>query len=334
MHKIELAVKRRNIAIIGLLCIFVIGAALWKSLGGPSSVSTASAGTPNTAHGVARTTSDTSFDSPAASAQSMVPPSAGGTHSTNARTQGLFGESLRKLLNTNQLAKIDYAMLRLLIPCEAVKGAGSAEAMPAPMSREDTAQRSAELLGIGTASDKVKQDASTRFGELCLKILEDDKLSAGEFKQATTNPGVIRWREIARAINDPAGGSLDLSNAKTKAALEAVITTPMYGLLENLLYTRLDVEPLRTAYSQDEINNLSNLIVPILLCRMGDDCGPDGFATLQLCRQHGICGNDLEQAVWAHLQARQLDTIALQRFVDRSFLSLRAFDLSILKLAK
>jgi hypothetical protein len=333
MHKIELTIKRRNIAVIGLLCIFVLGAAMWKSLGGPSSVSTAGAGAPNTAHGVARTTSDASFDPTATSAQSMVPPSAGGTHSTNARTPGLFGESLRKLLNTSQLAKTDYAMLRLLTPCNAVKGASSAEAMPAPMSRDDTAHRSAELLGIGTASDKVRQDATTRLDELCLKILEGDKLSDDEFKQAKTNPGVIRFREIARAIYDPEK-NLDLSNAKTKAALEAVTTTPMYGLLEYLLYTRLDVEPLRTAYSQDEINNLSGLIVPILLCRMGDDCGPDGFATLQLCRQHGICGNDVEQAVWAHLQARQLDTIALQRFVDRSFLSLRAFDLSILKLAK
>lgn len=253
---------------------------------------------------------------------------AGSTSNSN-----LFGERLRKLLNSSLLTKTDYALLRINIPCGGSTAVASVreQQLTEAMTGEKKLSSNAANIAIGSATYQRRLASIDRFNELCKNILDGTVLSGEEYKTISASSDVVRWRAIAR---EASAEKLNLSNLQTKTALETVVTTPMYGALEGILYSKLDYSALINTFSEEQIAFLPNLIVPILLCRLGDDCGPDGFLTLQICRNNGICGNDVEGAIWEHLQSKQLNIESLRQFVDQRFRALSVLDFSILKSQK
>jgi hypothetical protein len=249
-----------------------------------------------------------------------------------ATTPALFGENLRKLLNSDRLKNTDYVAMRLIILCPGTLtlSASRANLLTQRMADEKKAGSAARFV-IGAASYERRLSATTRFDQLCSKILNGAPLQDSEYAAHNAKPEMDRWRAIAQAAK-PA--TIDLDNPQTKRALETVVATPLYGVLESILYTKLDYSALASAYPDFGATSLSNFVVPILLCRMGDDCGSDGFLTLQLCENNGICGNDVENAIWTHLESRQVNTAALREFIDQRQRALTLLDFSILKNTK
>lgn len=255
------------------------------------------------------------------------------TSSTEGTTASvLFGENLRKLLNSDRLKSADYATMRLKTACSGslVLGSSRAESLIQKTADEKKVLPGERIL-VGGASYEMRLSAISRFDQLCSKILNGMPLTDSEFAAHNTKPEMDRWRMIARAARSEL---LDLSNQQTKVALDTVVATPLYGVLEGLLYSKLDYSELTKAYPNYDPNSLPNFVVPILLCRMGDDCGSEGYLTLQLCHNNGICGNDVETAIWAHLESHRLNTAMLRQFIDQRQQALNLLDFSILKKPK
>ncbi len=124
---------------------------------------------------------------------------------------------------------------------------------------------------------------------------------------------------------------LNLGVLEAEKAFRVILSTPLYGALENNLYSSLNYSRLQNDYSPEQIALFNIVVVPILLCRMGDDCGPNGTVTLQMCMQVGICGNYVEEAVWDSIKNSKFDPTALRRFIDYTYLALQAQELSVFK---
>jgi hypothetical protein len=244
----------------------------------------------------------------------------------------LFGENLRKLLNSDSLKNTDYVRMRLMALCPGslAMGGTRADFLKQKMADEKAARVSDRIV-IGSASYDRRLSSIARFDELCSKILSGTPLSDFEYAAHSSKPEMDRWRAIARAAK---ANEIDLENQQTKTALEAVVTTPLYGLLEAILYSKLDYTQLASSYPNLDAASLSNFVVPILLCRMGDDCGYDGFLTLQLCQNNGICGNDVESVIWLHLEKQHVNVSSLREFIDQRQRALTLLDFSILRSAK
>jgi hypothetical protein len=119
-----------------------------------------------------------------------------------------------------------------------------------------------------------------------------------------------------------------------KDALETVVKSPMYATLGHVLRSHLDTAPLASAYAEDQMMGFTLFASEILVCRLGDDCGPDGFANLQFCQMMGICGNDLESGIWDYLKENKVDITAFRQFIDQRQQALNLLDFSILKKPK
>jgi hypothetical protein len=271
-------------------------------------------------------------------------PRTGGTTSENNQNKirptpnGILGGgNFRKLAASEDLTNLDYAWRRLAPICNmSLKQAAEREKALAKLKldvaeAQKPAQNGSLHLSLGNASYEQKASAFDRFYELCNKSFAGVPLTSKELDVMALQPGLARFRAIGVAANAEKAG---LSSLEIKTALETVVTTPMYDTLQGILLTRLDVSPLAAHYSQEQLQSLTEFAAQIIVCRMGDDCGADGYTTLFTCRLNGICGNSFEDAVMDHLKDRKIDTTALRQFIDQRQQALNLLDFSILKKPK
>ncbi len=251
----------------------------------------------------------------------------------------LLGESLRKLLSSNKLTNFDYAWRRLQGRCsqpdtQMSNRSATLTRLTANMeAQQKPSTGDPHFILFGNASYEKRVIAIDKLNELCNKSTEGSLLSNMEDEKIRASPEFARYRDIAMTF-PKTKTTLDLNNVQIKGALETVVTSPMYSTLEWILFTQLDTAPLSSAYTAEQVSNLSFLASKILVCRMGDDCGFNGFMTLEFCRYNGICGNDLESAIWDNLRARNIDTRAFRQFIDQCQQALNLLDFSILKKSK
>ncbi len=249
----------------------------------------------------------------------------------------LGGGNLRKLYASADLTNLDYAWSRLTPICNmALNQARERDKVLAKLSsdaanNQKLSPRDPYYLSVGNASYQQRLIALDRFYELCNKSFDGTPLTSEELTRVSAQPSAQKYRAIASAASVEL---IDLNNVKIREALTTVVTTPMYDTLQGILLTKLDTSPLSVAYSPEQIESFKALAAQILVCRLGDDCGPDGYTTLFTCRLNGICGNNYEDAVWDHLQARNIDTRAFRQFIDQRYQALSLLDFSILKRSK
>lgn len=243
----------------------------------------------------------------------------------------LFNQNARTLITSSELAKVDYGMLRSRALCVSF----SLENDPTKTVREfgyslSTFKGAEGALLIGNADEQVRSAAFSRSFERCRVLLEPG-LSDKEYADLAKLPLPAQARAITRQL-----GSMTASfdEPYMNTVLTQAVNGPMYGALALLMVRKLDYGDLETSYSQDQISALSSLVVDLVLCRMGDDCAGGGFLNTQLCWQNGICGDNTEEAIWANLRDRGLDTTALNLFVTRVHQALQAGDTSIFRKAK
>jgi hypothetical protein len=252
--------------------------------------------------------------------------------------QGILGGgNFRNLYASNNLTNIDYAWRRLMPICTmSLKQVRDRDKVLAKMSLSLAAGQKPTTedpsrLSTGTASHQQQVAAFDRFYELCNKSLDGIPATSEELNRISALPDVRRFHAIDRVVNAQV---IDFNNVQIKGALETIVTTPMYDTLQGVLYSKLDSSSLAGTYSAEQMDTLRGFAAQILVCRLGDDCGPDGYTTLFTCRLAGICGNNYEDAVWDHLKARNVDARAFRRFIDQRYQSLSLLDFSILKNSK
>ncbi len=249
----------------------------------------------------------------------------------------LGGGNFRKLIESNRLTNIDYAIRRLAAMCTK----SLSDASDRKKTLDNLSLRMAEeqkpspddpsRLGVGKASFQQRVASLDELYEFCNKSFEGALLKSDEYARVNTRPDVQRFRAIDKAANPQV---IDLSNIQTKEALETVVTTPLYATLQGILISHLDFSTLAGNYSQEQIATLGIYASQIIVCRLGDDCGSNGYMTLFACQYGGICGNNFEEAVWDHLKDRNIDTRALRQFIDQRQQALSLLDFSILKKSK
>lgn len=244
-------------------------------------------------------------------------------------SKGIMGESLEKLLGSNELKRVDYARLRLLTHCA---GRNSNRKVGGQLL---SLQIQNEKRATSIAPDAIKRaDTQTRHAalaqleEFCVKVFDGERFPKEVYATSEGSTETKRFKEIAKLVS---AENIDESNPKTVMAMKTVLAEPMFGLLELNLYSHLSYRSLQHDYTAEQLAVIPNVVVPILLCRMGDDCGPNGFMNLQICVQHGVCGNYVENSIWDSLRNSPLNTAALRRFIDNTYLALQAQDTSIFK---
>jgi hypothetical protein len=243
-------------------------------------------------------------------------------------TKGLFHDSITNLLNSRDLKKVDYARLKVLLPCGAQIGFGNARQEMFTLQLQSDIPIHKLPLRFSRANDQTRRAALDRFVDVCFSIFESNDFPR---KLADASFSTAQMDALRKITRDADVTKLSLGDVEAGKAFKQIISEPLFGKLESILYTSLDYSPLQNSYSAEQIAMFNMVVVPILLCRMGDDCGPDGLVTLQICMQHGICGNYVESAIWDSLRISQTDMTALRRFIDRTYLAIQAQDLSMFK---
>ena len=244
----------------------------------------------------------------------------------NDNGAGLFNESARTLMHSNVLAKIDYGRHRATLECRSLAyhgdgiGAVRANTLPA----ENT------WLHFGDATEAMRLAGFSRSMEKCGKLFGGVRYSSEEMVATSALPGVAQVEAIRMTLR----AADDFDDPKTKVALLQAVTEPMLSTLGSLLLNKLDYSELAKSYGENGATSLQNLVFELVLCRMGDDCDRGGIVTEQLCWQSGICGDRVEDAIFASLRDRGLDTTALNQFVTRVQQSLVAGDTSIFRKPK
>lgn len=271
----------------------------------------------------------------------LAQPISEGTSFTEGRktATGVLGENLRKLLNSNVLTKIDYAESRIRPWCMvSAKQASERDTVLAQMAASIARDKQRILSGAprnfdggGSASYEQRIAAMDRFHELCKISTENSPVTGEEYERIKLKPDFERRQTIAKALSTT---GIDINNVMIKDALETVVRSPLYPTLAHVLRSNLDTAPLASVYAEDQMSVLGLYAAEILVCRLGDDCGPDGFANLQFCQMIGICGNDLESGIWDYLKENKVETTAFRQFIDQRQQALNLLDFSILKKPK
>ena len=126
-------------------------------------------------------------------------------------------------------------------------------------------------------------------------------------------PNTAKWRRLLKAGQKENFGT---DFAATNEFFEKMVSEPMLGAIEAFFYAGLGQSgELGKEYPPQQAAALRLLAVPFLLCQMGDDCRSGGIVSEQLCWQSGICGENVQDAILAHLRNQQINTAAFEQYV-------------------
>ena len=243
---------------------------------------------------------------------------------------GLFNESARSLLRSTEIAKIDYGLLRLRTRCIAFPSGGDATTAVKERGLWLARVKGSDALVVGNASEEVRAAGFAQSFDRCSAYFEGTALSDYELSSIRALPAASQALAITRKLST----TEDFNEESAKVALSLAVSGPMFGTLESLVLSKVDYGGLTSSYSQEQVNSLRAFVVEIVLCRMGDDCARGGIVNAQLCWENGICGDNTEEAIWANLRDRGLDTTALNQFVTRVHQALVIGDTSIFRKQK
>lgn len=243
---------------------------------------------------------------------------------------GAFNQNVTSLMRTNDPAKIDYARLRVSTQCLSTDHGVNATNAAWEAVATQSKLTGAELLLVGNATLAVRQEALARSIKICNRLREGSQDGDAESAAISAQSGFVQFQSIARTLRE----ARDFNNNEVRDAVAKVVSGPMFGMLESLMYNKVDYGELGKSYSSEQVAMLPTLATALVLCRMGDDCDQGGIVTEQLCWQNGICGANTEVAIWANLRARGFDTTALNQFVTRVQQALQSGDMSIFRKPK
>jgi hypothetical protein len=248
----------------------------------------------------------------------------GGLTPLRIDSTSIFNQKIRSLLSSNDLTKIDYARLRLSVLCTHFQYGADVKKTLMTTSENEAKTTSTRLLGNATL--EVRSEAFSNSIKKCSDLYEGRALSDDENIAFKAQPQNSNFRVAAKSALQSQNGlnDLEISDAQKKA-----LSTPMFGVIESLLYTKIDYSPITKNLTPEQAASVSALVAPIVLCNLGDDCGPGGLVTDQLCWMNAICGKNAEDAIFASLTERGVDIAAFNQFLSQINISLQNRDVSI-----
>ncbi|MCY7388487.1 MAG: hypothetical protein LH481_10555 [Burkholderiales bacterium] len=325
----------RKATLLALVCA-TIGVLLWIWLSRESAQQSALRVTTSASERAAA--SDKSFDKSGPLVSALPDLSPGSSQSRTGiwqsrlgdNTMGLFNENARSMIHSGKLAKIDYGLLMLRNSCMSLYMYGG-DGTKAVMERAVMASlpKLGAGLDVGSATEEMRFAGFQRSLERCTKIT-GAPFTAQERESDRALLSVVRYQGLLMTLHD----AKDFTNPEAKAALSQAVSEPMFGALASVLLNKVDYSELANGYGKEQVIPLWQLVNPLVLCRMGDDCGPGGIVTEQLCWLHGICGDNVEEAIWATLRGNGLNTRVMEQFVSRVHQGLVNRDPSIFKKSK
>lgn len=242
---------------------------------------------------------------------------------------GIYNESVRSLIRSNSLAKIDYGFARLNSVCRSfLSGQDGVTAVRKSLPLAQLEKGEELLIGNATVEERVA--GFQRSLDRCTKLYEGAKLSEDELALFRAQPSAVQYRALRNALAE----ANNFDSPQAVAALSTAVAGPMFDALTPLLFSEVNYAELTSAYGKERGDALRGLTFPLVLCRMGDDCGPSGTVTEQLCWQFGICGQRVEEAIFANLRDRGLDTTAFSQFIFKVHQALLVGDTSIFRKQK
>jgi hypothetical protein len=266
--------------------------------------------------------------------QDVAPAAAKDGSPSSTIGQPIPSESVQRNLRSNRglspnasRAEIDQAFLYVFMNCASLNPDWSAAtAVRHTMGYAGRAITDEGLI-IGSAAEITRMESFARAKSICVELyvalgLSDDQLKAIRAGKASKEH---------RALNNAFFYLKQPNTPEVKAALEAVVSERMYGLLTSALYQHLDTTSLEKSFGEGRGAALSSAAINIIQCRLGADCGRGGLFTENLCWQHAICGENLEAAFIANLRERGVDPTAFSRYVDRIVEALLKADTSIFR---
>lgn len=250
-----------------------------------------------------------------------------GRGSSDGNDIGLFNESIRSLMRSSSISKIDYALSRAQSECMSfylgLDVAVAVKEFAAATSENELTKQ----LSLGRASKEVRHTSFRRSFDKCSKLFEGARISQQEMDTLRLLPSFDQYRAVKAALN----ASQHFDRPEEMAALSQAVLAPMFGALASVIANKVDFAELVAAYGRERVVPLYDLTIPLVLCRMGDDCGSGGIVTEQLCWERGICGDRVEEAILDNLRAKGVDTRALEQFITRVHLGLQNRDPAIFK---
>jgi hypothetical protein len=323
---------RRRILLLVIACALTIFV-LWKAL------------TPKYFESIFSQASDTSIRKSASNNEKLIEPTrtisttepVGITPALAQRGAqlGLFDKPVRALIDSNSLAKIDYAIYRIRPQCSSVTyNSNGIKPIEDNFSATAISSFGEGALNFGRATKAARYAAYARSIEKCSKLYEASSLSQQEVDALDSRPMGREYaalRETLFAHDVPK----DFDSTQMKVAVEKIASEPMFGLLSRLLLSHLEYEPLTNSYKGNVLPEaFPDIVTTLVLCRMGDDCGQGGIVTEQLCWLNAICGSRAEDAIMANLVERGIDVTTLNEYVSRVHRALQTQDTSVFRKPK
>lgn len=242
---------------------------------------------------------------------------------------GIYNESVRSLMRSNNIAKVDYGLFQLRNVCRSfLNGQDGITVVKRLVALPQTDK--ADALVIGDATEAERLAGFQRSLDKCTKLYEGARLTQSDQDAISALPSVLRYRAVLNSL----GNAKTFDGAETLAALSDAASGPMFGALSPLLAFKVDYTELVNAYGKEQSDALRSLTVSLVLCRLGDDCGPGDTVTEQLCWENGICGDYVDSAIFSNLRDRGMDTTAFSQFITRVHQALLVRDTSIFRKQK
>ena len=325
--------SRRKLLIIALLSVLGT-AAFWRLQDGvkQSTSAASSAARSDLPNGPVRASNSSGVSALPTERESRRARSQGDIDLRSRTTSGigLFNESARSLMQSNVLAKIDYGRHRTFVECRSLAFYGDGVAAIRANMLPIAAKTDNSWLHYGDAADETRLKGFSRSVERCEKLFGAARYSSEEMVASSALPGVAQVEAIRATLR----AANDFEDPKTKAVLAHAVSEPLFSAVGSLLLNKLDYSELAKSYGENGAISLQNLVYELVLCRMGDDCDRGGIVTEQLCWASAICGDRVEDAIYANLRSRGLDTTALNQFVTRVHQALLLGDTSIFRKQK
>jgi hypothetical protein len=236
-------------------------------------------------------------------------PMVGSVLSTVSGAPGMFNQSMRALIASDDPYKIDYGIFRLSIVC-----AGISRDEPITQAEhyiELSKDHSDGVLGNANPADRVQ--ASIRAAKKCK---EADAAFSDEEIRANREKAIRLQSPYFKLVKLRNGESFDFTNPEVERLMIEIIKKPYLGSISMQPIMSLDFAELDGNGSV--IGESQRMIAQtLILCRLGDDCSSGSLVSETFCVKHGVCGGRVEDALINYYASNNLDFGPMDRFVRR-----------------
>lgn len=246
----------------------------------------------------------------------------------------LFGLDAHAMARSHDPAMIDYATLRLELPCRfaARDSLGPAARVAAHMAQESADPQLVKMALPGNSTHEQRTRALVALKKRCETYYGSTiGLSVEETDFAVREP---KYREMVRFVSGALMQTEQHSEAEVQRAMRTLIETPLFTEAAAAVHQHVDLAKLLTSegVTRGEVldESFKYFVSELVACRMGDDCGADGWVTSAMCWQAGYCASTAEEAIYTRFKGTHIDSSTLGRIVDRIVSGFANGDTSIL----